>query len=114
MERQPIWSTLESDYKDVKAKAPDGFEPVVEVFIHGRPDPVEIGRVEAHRDPDHPWVRFESRTEAYKLHPRDRWVYVTESNIGRIEVRLRQLELGQEQVRVGGFTYTETGPSADP
>ncbi len=114
MDRRPIWRTLESDYNDVKAKAPDGFEPVVEVFIHGRSEPVEIGRVEAHRDPNHPWVRFESLSEEYKVHPRDRWVYVAESNIGRIEVRLRQLELGQEHVRLGGFTYTETDPSDDP
>ena len=53
MNRHEIWRRVDHDFTQLQSKAPDGFEPVVEVYIAGREMPIEIGYVETHS-----WLEF--------------------------------------------------------
>ena len=110
---------MQYDYTQVKAKTPEGYEPHVVVYLHGSSEPVELGHVETHRDPDDPWIRFESLTEEHAgddVDPEDRWIHVHESNIARIEVRIRQIPLDLKDSvspTIVGFSYAETDEPSD-
>ena len=77
-------------------QTPDGFQPVVLVFLVGQSEPLELGFVRTRRDPDYPWVRLEiSRgvaqgVEPGPVDPTARWVYVHENDVQRVELRLRE------------------------
>jgi hypothetical protein len=92
MDRHAIWRRVKFDRDQLAAAAPEGYEPVVAVYLAGREDPVELGWIETHRAPDDPWVRFQLENRAYHdvepgaRHPGDRWVHVHESTILRVEV----------------------------
>ena len=49
MDRHKLWRRVAYDYEQVKEIAPEGYEPVVEVFLVGRAEPVELGFVETTR-----------------------------------------------------------------
>ena len=80
----------------MESNAPEGYEPVVDVYLAGRERPVELGWVETHRDPDDPWVRLQQHNHAFDYaepggrHPGDIFVHVHESAILRVELRYVQ------------------------
>ena len=60
MDRHALWRRVRSDWEECKRRAPTGYEPVVEVYLAGLPEPMTPGFVQTSRDPKDPWVRFES------------------------------------------------------
>jgi hypothetical protein len=52
-----------SNYRSLEEKAPEGYEPAVEVFIAGRPDPIRLAVVYTPRDPAFPWTLLAAATE---------------------------------------------------
>jgi hypothetical protein len=108
MDRHKLWRLVEHDYEQMKKRAPEGLEPVVEVFLAGRETPVELGWVETRRGDDDVWVRFESPmpaaadgSETQTLPAEGYWVHVHESAVLRVELRFRRPDGPQM-----GFRYT--------
>ena len=96
MDRHKLWRAVGYDYEQLRALAPVGYEPSVEVFLVGRRDPVEIGYVETRDGDDDPWIRLEAlnraasdRTEGI-AHRDDYWIHVHESFVERVEIHFRQ------------------------
>jgi hypothetical protein len=96
-DRHQVWRLVEADYRRLKEVAPEGFEPIVLVYLIGRVDPVEIGWIET-RDAAHGGVlvRLEAlnrkageRTEDV-AHPDDYWVHLHESFIERVEISFQR------------------------
>jgi hypothetical protein len=97
MDRHKLWRRVSADYDRLKARAPEGHQPVVEVYLTGRDEPVEVGHVETRRGDDDSWIRLEAlnRSAEYvdgsdrPLDPDDRWVHVYEGFIERVEISFR-------------------------
>jgi hypothetical protein len=90
--RHEIWRRVEFDYRQLSARAPEGYEPVVDVYLAGREQPIELGWVVTHRAPDDSWVRFQQHNRAFDdadggRHLGDLFVQVHETAILGIEVR---------------------------
>ena len=113
MDRHKLWRRVRYDWEQVGKVAPPGHEVVVEVFLVGRPEPIELGYVETRRGDDDPWVRFESSAGIPEDAPdakaklTDFWVHVHESYIERVEVRFRRIE---KQRAAFGFEHREVDP----
>jgi hypothetical protein len=80
------------DYERLEEKAPQGYVPVVDVYLAGRVEPVRLGWVTTDRVPEYPYVRlqrhnseFEEREEG-KRHPNDLFLHVHEGAILHVEV----------------------------
>ena len=63
--------------------------------MKSRAAPLEIGFVRTLRDPDYPWLRFElatsvPREEGGPVPPDAQWIYVHESDVERVEMKLRE------------------------
>jgi hypothetical protein len=114
MDRHSLWRRVAYDVTALESKAPEGYEPSVEVFLHGRAAPVEIGFVETHRGPDDPWVRFQARSAkrsaGEERAPDEYWVHVHESMIARIEIRF----IRKEEQRPTGFGFSYSDLPSDP
>jgi hypothetical protein len=108
-DRHEIWCRVKYDHDILTAKAPEGYEAVVDVFLVGREQPIELGWVETRRAADDPWVRFQQHNRAFddaeegKRHPGDVFVHVHESAILRTEVTFKQTGKSPRE-----FEWTET------
>lgn len=97
MDRDTLWRRVAYDYHRLKEAAPAGLEPVVEVFITGRNEPVELGFVETRRGSDEQWIRFQGASgEPYDTDRASRrhdehLLHVHESLVGRVELRYRRV-----------------------
>ena len=95
MDRHKLWRRIVEDYEEAKGRAPEGFRPVVLVYIRSRVKPLELGFVRTSRDPEYPWVRFELTggvrpgEEAQPYHRSSR-VYVHEKDIQHVELQMRE------------------------
>jgi hypothetical protein len=92
MDRHVLWRTVARNYDQLLKEAPEGFEPITEVYLSGRADPLEVGQVQSRRDPEFPWVFFvlNNRDRAVDLdtpHPKDMLVWAHEGTILRVEIR---------------------------
>lgn len=88
-----IWRLVGNNYRGLEEGAPDGYEPVVEVFLVGRGDPVRLTQVHTTRDPDFPWTLLVSATgDNDALSPEDYVVFAPEEYVQRIEIRLVRSE----------------------
>jgi hypothetical protein len=76
--------------------APEGFEPVAEVFLAGREEPIVPAFIETSRSPEVPWVYLRARVtgepdepdeHGERREPDEYWVYVHESLVARVEIR---------------------------
>jgi hypothetical protein len=96
VDRHRLWRRILADYQAVKSRAPEGFRPVVLVFLRNRPEPLELGFVRTSRDSEFPWVRFELTkgvplgAEADPLPPDAQWIYAHEDDVQRVEICLRE------------------------
>jgi hypothetical protein len=110
MDRHRLWRNVSRQFDELEQTAPDGFEPLVEVFLVGRTEPVVPAFVETSRTPEHPWVVFQARSAARDQSPEpdEFWVHVHENLIERVEIRF---------VRKGGaplgFAVCETDERSD-
>ena len=112
MDKHALWRRVGHDFDRMVERAPEGYEPLVQVYLAGREAPVDLGFVTTRKDSDAPWVRFESEApkatvEADGTIPAAQfWVHVHESAILRVEIVYRR--------KVGasvGFHYGEISHS---
>jgi hypothetical protein len=101
----PFWSTVGRNYASLEASAPDGYSPEVEVHLVDDPAPIPVCIVESRRD--YSWVLLHSRVEgkddAHNAYPSDRYIFVEQSRVARVEIRyVRETELAM------GFTARST------
>jgi hypothetical protein len=115
VDRHWVWRRVESDYEVLTRRAPgDDYEVVVEAWLAGRPDPVELGWVETSRGPDRAWVRMQQHNRAFDdadeglRHPGDLIVHVHESALLRVELRY-----AQKGGRPRAFVVREVGGEDD-
>jgi hypothetical protein len=103
MDSRQLWLRIRHDYDQAKQRAPAGFEPFVQVFLIGRPDPVVPGFVETRRGDDETWIRLEAeitRPDGHEVADTDPipsecyWVHAPESAIVGIEVSYRKIAGG--------------------
>jgi len=106
-ERHLVWRRASDDYDQLEKLAPEGFAPVVEVYLHGRTEPVEATFVETRRDG---WIRLEAahreHSEEGRPDPSDVWIHVPQENLARIEIRFRQITPSQHDRRPVGFVHS--------
>jgi hypothetical protein len=112
MDRHKIWRIVRSNLESLKQVAPEGYAPVVDVYIVGRLEPVRLNEVHTSREPDFPWTLL-SEGEAGDdgaLSKDDRSVFVPEGHIARIEISFVTSE-----GRPIGFAHREDldSPSSD-
>jgi len=108
MPSEGIWRRAKYEYEQAAERAPDGFEPVVEVYLAGRTEPMVPGFVEVRHDG---WVRLEAEVKGAE--PDDEapipedcfWLHVPESCVLGIEIRYRKAGAGPPL----GFSYVESG-----
>jgi hypothetical protein len=83
----PLWSVVGRNYASLEADPPDGYLPRTEVHLVGEYAPIPVGVVETRRD--YPWVLLHSIVEGEDdaSHPSDRYIFVPESRIARVEIR---------------------------
>jgi hypothetical protein len=74
----------------MRADSPEGYEPVVEVFLVGRPEPVRLGGVATYRDPAFPWTVLVSDSDdaTTGVSPDERVLFVDDGRVERIEISL--------------------------
>jgi hypothetical protein len=85
VDRHQIWRTVAGNYRSLELSAPAGYEPLVEVFLSGRTDPVTIGSVETSRADDEPWTILRARHEGDDTE--DTLVFVRQEYVQRVEIR---------------------------
>jgi hypothetical protein len=100
VDRHRLWRRILADYEEVKKRCPDGFRPVVRVFLKSRPSSIELGFVRTTRDPEYPWLRFELTRgvrpgeEPGALPSDGQWIYAHEDDVERVEISLEELKEG--------------------
>ena len=105
-----LWRRVRYDYDRLVERAPEGYEPLVQVYLSGREAPIDLGFVTSRKGSDEPWVRFESEPPRHavegdeKLPAEQFSVHVHESAILRVEVIYRR-KFGTSSV---GFHLNET------
>jgi hypothetical protein len=58
MDRHKPWREIASWYEHCEKEAPEGYVPVVLVYLLDRPAPLLVGNVTTHREEDNAWVTF--------------------------------------------------------
>jgi hypothetical protein len=49
VDRHKLWRKILADYKELASRAPEGFRPVVKVYVKSRANPLELGRTDITR-----------------------------------------------------------------
>ena len=107
---QALWRRVRHDYDRLLERAPEGYEPLVQVYLARRGAPIDLGFVTTRRGSDEPWVRFEAEPPKHavagdeKVPAEQFWVHVHGSAILRVEIIFRR-KLGMPSV---GFDLNET------
>ncbi len=91
MKRHDIWRRVEYDYQEATKRAPEGHEPVVQVYVAGRPDPIIVSFVETRRPADETWIRFSPGADpnSETVEADQYWVHVPENCVLAIEIPSR-------------------------
>jgi|SRR5581483_1988736 len=111
-DRHKIWRDIANDFRQLEERAPDGFPPVVDVYLVNRNEPVHLNLVQTSRNPSNPWTlliqnpRQAGKEQTDELSRDDLLVYVREGLIERIETHFERI--GKRQV---GFSYEERDDS---
>jgi hypothetical protein len=86
-----VWERASFDRELLVPLAPDGYEAVVEVFLHGRPEPIVPSLVENRKDG---WLRIPSTEHgddgSEKWHHSHSLIHAHESAVARVEVVFRK------------------------
>lgn len=88
-DRRKIWRIVANNYRQLKEKPPDGYVPVVEVFLVGHPEPVRLAEAHTTRDPSFPWTLLVAETDGDGRvpSPSDLLVFAPEECVQRIQIR---------------------------
>jgi hypothetical protein len=94
MDRHKIWRIVRNNYESLREASPEGYAPVIEVFLAGRPNPVRLAQVETTREPEFPWALLitETETDGDKPSPDECLILVPDHYIERIELRFERSE----------------------
>lgn len=76
-------------------RRPEGYALIVEVYVLGREDPVQLGVVETSRADDRPWTWLQAAGSAHasanvserRPHPDGEWTFLPEQHIVRVQLR---------------------------
>jgi hypothetical protein len=100
VDRHKIWRIVRNNLDFLKSIAPDGYEPVVDVYVYGRPEPVRLNHVETSREEDFDWMLLTGgeAPAAKDAHH----VFVHEAGIDRIEITFAPSE-----DRAVGFSHRD-------
>lgn len=106
------------DYQNLEEKAPQGYVPVVDVYLAGRELPIRLGWVTTDRNVEYPYVRLQRHNpdfpeaEEGRRHPNDLFLHVHEGAILRVEVSY--VPISQTGKRPVGFHVSmDDGPAGD-
>jgi hypothetical protein len=111
MDNHAIWRLVRANYESLSQASPDGYAPVVEVFLARRSEPVRLALVHTNRDPDFPWALLaaETKEDSAAPPPDARLIFVPEGYIERIEIYFAPVE-----DRRIGFSIRELNNSSAP
>lgn|SRR5215211_1490084 len=93
MDQGRFWRMVSETRAHLETVAPEGFEPVVEIFLAGREEPIVPAFIETSRSPEVPWVYLQARVTCEHGEPDERrepdehWVYAHENLVARVEIR---------------------------
>ena len=112
MDQHAIWRVASNNIRDMQENAPEGYVPVIEVFLAGRDEPVRLNSVQTKRESDFPWVFLIAETEehAESYVPEDRLIFAHESTIHRVELWFER----SNEKRAIGFTHTTLDVDESP
>jgi hypothetical protein len=102
MDNHKIWRIVANNRREMEEAAPEGYRPVVDVFLLGRPEPLRLNYVETTRDPSFGWAYLIPEVLKREAQIDERRILVPEHHIERIELHLIPVE-GQRQET--GFSY---------
>ena len=103
-----IWRMIGNNFADLEKHAPNGFEPVVQVYLAGAETPVPIRRVETSRN--QPWVLLYALPEGgAEIVASDWLVFVQDDKILRVEIGFER----KNKVPVG-FAHAEIEHDSEP
>ena len=100
VDRHKLWRKILADYKELASRAPEGFRPVVKVYLRTRATSLELGFVRTSRDPNYPWVRLEITKgvppgdDSAPVPSDAQWLYVREEDVDRVELFLEEARTG--------------------
>jgi hypothetical protein len=105
-----LWRIVGQNFASLERNAPEGFEPVVELYLDTIPStPILASVVETRAG--FPWAMVhsivEGRDEAEKSYPSDRYVFVDRERIARVEIRYVLKEAPTKQPF--GFRVVDAG-----
>ena len=107
MDRHKIWRIVHNNLEGLRQDAPEGYEPVVEVFLVGRAEPVRLAQVQTTREEAFPWALLVADMGSDVVSDQ-RLVFVPHKRyIERIEIGFVRSEGRQV-----GFSYRELEDSA--
>jgi hypothetical protein len=74
---------------------PEGYALIVEVYVLGREDPIQLGVVETSRANDRPWTwlqaagsaRASANVSERRPHADGEWIFLPEQHIVRVQLR---------------------------
>lgn len=82
-----IWRIVASNWRSMKADAPEGYEPVTRVHLSGQSDPLPVGRVETHRGSGVTMLDvITTGSGTSGAQPADRFIFVYDRNVAHIEI----------------------------
>jgi hypothetical protein len=84
-----IWRIVRNNLESLKQAAPEGYAPVVDVYLVGRSEPVRLGEVHTTRDPAFQWTLLVTETDNIL---EERLVFAPSQYVERVEVPLMPSE----------------------
>lgn len=101
VDRHKLWRIVGNNYRSLEQVAPEGYQPVIEVYLAGREAPFRIDQVQTDRRFD--WIFLSSETDDHTedtASPNERVILAPEQCIMRVEVFLEPSEK-----RAVGFSH---------
>jgi hypothetical protein len=116
MERHHVWWDIRHRLIELEKSAPEGHQPVVEVYLAGREAPVVPSHIETSRDSEYPWVVLHVTSAGDEpsetRSPDEYLVHVSESMIARVETKY--VAKGDRPPVTIGFSQGEVAEPREP
>jgi len=112
MDWEKLWRKVTNTFADLERDAPEGYAPVIELFLAGRSEPICPEHVQTSSDPNFTWTFLAFRAggdEDESFSPDVRLIAVPDHYIERIEMHYER-SVGQPI----GFTYGELEDAPPP
>lgn len=107
-DRHKIWRIVRNNLSEMRASAPPGHQPAVDVYLVGRAEPVRLDQVHTTESPTFPWELLGAGlSEDDERSPDELRVFTPEQYIQRIELHF----VRSERATVGFSHRTLEDPS---